>query len=187
MIDRVEFLGKHPSASGGHHMLFARPRVTQCTLNSDINRLRTPHTGPVLHLVLHDAQRPRLSADCTSLFEMSRSNSELALVAPVVVLGDVSDRSRCLIPSVVREEPIPSRWRDRHGERNAFEPGTGRSERGAHERAAFLKRSGREEPDLFVRRGKKLPACVSADWSGFFIPAGRASLGTKPPVKAWSE
>ena len=36
----------------------------------------------------------------------------------------------------------------------------GRSECGAPERAAFLKRSGREEPDLFVRRGKKLLAKV---------------------------
>ena len=49
-------------------------RVTQCTPNCDINRLRTPQTRPVLHLVLHGAQRPHLSADCTSLFGMSRSN-----------------------------------------------------------------------------------------------------------------
>src|SRR5437016_1647429 len=50
------------------------PRVAGCTPNYDINRLRTPQTRSVLHLVLHGAQRPRLSADCTSLFEMSRSN-----------------------------------------------------------------------------------------------------------------
>jgi len=37
-------------------------RVTQCTPNCDINRLPTPQTRPVLHLVLHSRSGPRLRA-----------------------------------------------------------------------------------------------------------------------------
>ena len=51
---------------------------------------------------------------------------ELALVGAVVVLGRrIRSQSWSCPLSVVREEPIPSRWRDRNGERNAYEPERG--------------------------------------------------------------
>ena len=51
---------------------------------------------------------------------------ELALVGAVVVLGRrIRSQSWSCPLSVVREEPIPSRWRDRDGERNAYEPERG--------------------------------------------------------------
>lgn len=48
-------------------------------------------------------------------------------------------------------------------------PSSGRSACGAPEPTAFLERSGREEPDSFVRRGKKLAARVLA---GGALPIG---------------
>jgi len=46
------------------------------------------------------------------------------------------------------------------GSETPSNPPSGRSACGAPELTAFLQRSGREEPDLFVRRGKKLAGKV---------------------------
>jgi hypothetical protein len=51
-----------------------RPALAECRLKPDLIRQSTPLGGVVLHLVRHGSSRLSLSADCASLFEMSRSS-----------------------------------------------------------------------------------------------------------------